>query len=190
MRPKTHAQNTVPPLGCTQHFPPLHSGFKKLISLGTCTAHNTDPSDRPREHKESGQLTPGWLWLFETRTHSWEWQVSLTGVVKRYLPALHGPLGGPRTVVDGSPFHDVWLAGVGFGRSHQDTRSAKRVGEELLFGNRKRERRRRSLWSSLPTETRVGVKGRNVFRMETDCQTWFPRGNLWASETWFGRGCK
>lgn len=101
------------------------SGFKKLISLGTCTAHNTDPLGSPNEYEETGELTLGWLWFLETRAHRWEWQISLTGGVERYLLALRGPLGGPRTVIDGSPLHDVWLAGVGLGRSHQDTGSAK-----------------------------------------------------------------
>lgn len=58
--------------------------------------------------------------------------MSLTGGVKWYLPALRRPLRGPRTVIDGSPFHDVGLAGVGFGRPHQDTRSAKELEKVTL----------------------------------------------------------
>lgn len=52
---------------------------------------------------------------------------SLTGGVKRYLLALCRPLRGPRTVVDSSPFYDIRLTSVGFGRPHQDTGSAKEL---------------------------------------------------------------
>lgn len=121
------------------------------------------PTHQTGQILRSGDLTPGGLW--HSRTNSWEWQIPLTGVVKWYLPALRRPLGGPRTVVDCSPFHDVWLAGVGFGRPHQDTRPEKRL-DKITLG--------------------IG----NVLMMETDCQPRFPLGNLRASETWFGRGCK
>lgn len=49
----------------------------------------------------------------------------LTGVIKGYLPALSC---GPGAVVHRSSFHYVWLRGVGFGSSHQDTDSAKHTG--------------------------------------------------------------
>lgn len=165
-----------------------HSDLKMLISLGTCTAHNTDPADRPKEYKESRELTSGWLWLLETRAHSWEWQISLTGGVKRYLLALRGPLGRPRTVIDGAPFHDVWLAGVGFGRPHQDTRSAKGLGNITRWESCECARAMQPPAAG-PLWLGWGASGRTVFRRETDCQIWFPLGNLWASETWFGRGC-
>lgn len=50
---------------------------------------------------------------------------ALTGVVEGDLPA---PGGGPGAVIHRSSFHDIWLRGVGFGSSHQDTDPAKHTG--------------------------------------------------------------
>lgn len=66
---------------------------------------------------------------------------SLTGGVKGYLLALCRPRCRPGTVVDSSPFYDIRLASVGFGRSHQDTGCARiryvevqRVAEVAALG--------------------------------------------------------
>lgn len=60
---------------------------------------------------------------------------SLTGGVKGYLLALCRPLCRPGTVVDSSPFYDIRLASVGFGRPHQDTGSAKRLEKVTPHGS-------------------------------------------------------
>lgn len=60
---------------------------------------------------------------------------SLTGGIKRNLLALCRPLCGPGTVVDSSPFYDIRLASVGFGRPHQDTGSAKRLEKVTSQGS-------------------------------------------------------
>lgn len=68
MYANTPGQNIVPFLGFYWAFSSC-SGFKKVISLGTCPAHNTDPLDRPNEYKENGKLALGWLWFFQTGAH-------------------------------------------------------------------------------------------------------------------------
>lgn len=50
---------------------------------------------------------------------------ALTGVVEGDLPA---PGCGPGAVIHRSSFHDVWLRGVGFGSSHQDTDPVEHTG--------------------------------------------------------------
>lgn len=51
------------------------------------------------------------------------------------------------------------------------TLALRKGWRKSLLGNHKSVRMRCSLGSGVLTETRVGVGGRNVFMMETDCQT-------------------
>lgn len=180
----------TPSLVFTQHFPPLHSGFKKLISLEIRNVSDFSlPTTQIRQTsqkntKKVGEWTPARSWLFETKTHSWEWQIitywccqRVSACTGRNPPLAKGssrqlPL--PRCQAGW-----CWLWAPPPRRS-----PCERVrGKHSLRIINLSPGDAVSGAASRPTETWVGGPGRNVFMTGTDCQTWFPLGNLRAAET-------